>query len=63
LRHDSAYAGGHYALGLAAEQRGDLAVAKREYTAAVARWADADRDFRPVEDARARLAAIVKRAP
>jgi tetratricopeptide (TPR) repeat protein len=62
LQHDSAYAGGHYALGLAAEQRGDLTVAKREYTAAVARWADADRDFQPVEEARARLARLVQRA-
>ncbi|HEY7169561.1 MAG TPA: hypothetical protein VH417_01870 [Vicinamibacterales bacterium] len=57
-RHDPAYPGTHYALGLTAEQRGDAPTAQREYQAAIAGWRDADTDLRPLQDARARLAAL-----
>jgi tetratricopeptide (TPR) repeat protein len=57
-RRDPAYPGTHYALGLTAEQRGDVPTARREYQAAIAGWRDADTDLGPLRDARARLAAL-----
>lgn len=58
LRHDSSYAGAHYALALAAEQRGDLIEAARAYGDAVTRWVDADPDHAELVHARTRAAAL-----
>jgi len=57
-RHDPAYPGTHYALGVTAEQRGDVLTAQREYQAAIAGWRDADLDLGPLQAARARAAAL-----
>jgi tetratricopeptide (TPR) repeat protein len=62
-RHDPSYPGTHYALGLAAEQRGDTAGAAREYRAALDGWRDADADSRALQDVRTRLAALTRRLP
>jgi tetratricopeptide (TPR) repeat protein len=62
-RHDPTYPGTHYALGLAAERRGETAAAQREYQAAIAGWRDADPDLRALQDARTRLAALTRRRP
>jgi tetratricopeptide (TPR) repeat protein len=45
VEHDPAYAGGHYALGLAAESTGDLAAAKTAFGLALKHWAKADADL------------------
>ena len=45
LDHDRSYAGGHYALGLVAEQRGDPAAAQESFAAALRLWAEADADL------------------
>jgi tetratricopeptide (TPR) repeat protein len=42
VEHDPNYAGGHYALGLAAAERGDIAHARSELTAAGRAWSKAD---------------------
>ena len=42
VAHDPTYAGGHYALGLAAEHAGDAATAKSEFALALKGWAKAD---------------------
>ena len=57
-QYDSSYAGTHYALGLAAEQRGDFASARAEYGEAVRRWASADASLPDLADAKRRLAAM-----
>jgi hypothetical protein len=57
-QHDSSYAGTHYALGLAAERRGDFAVARAAYGQAVLRWGGADAALPDLSDARRRLAAL-----
>lgn len=57
-RHDASYAGTQYAVGLAAEQRGDRAAARAAFADAVRRWADADPDLPELKDARQRLAKI-----
>lgn len=57
-QHDPAYAGAHYALGLAAERRGDRAAARRAFTESVARWRDADPDLPALVDARKRLESV-----
>jgi len=46
LEHDRAYAGGHYALGLVAEQRGDAASTQEAFATAARLWAQADGDLR-----------------
>jgi tetratricopeptide (TPR) repeat protein len=45
LEHDRAYAGGHYALGLVAEQRGDAAAARESFATAARLWTHADPDL------------------
>jgi tetratricopeptide (TPR) repeat protein len=42
VEHDSNYAGGHYAIGLAADERGDVSTARSEFTAAGRAWSKAD---------------------
>jgi tetratricopeptide (TPR) repeat protein len=60
-RHDPAYAGTHYALGLAAERRGDRAAAREALTRAVTRWNGADPDLPELKDATRRLGEGVAR--
>jgi hypothetical protein len=45
LEHDAAYAGGHLALALVAERRGDGETAARERAEALRLWRDADADL------------------
>ncbi|HWX42548.1 MAG TPA: hypothetical protein VN345_15465 [Blastocatellia bacterium] len=52
--HDSAYAGSHYALALAAQHKGDGATAAREFALAVKYWRDADPDLPELIDSRRR---------
>lgn len=61
--HDATYAGGHYAMALAAEQRGDRAAAAQAYAEAATRWADADADLPELTHARTRAAALSARQP
>jgi len=56
--HDPSYAGTHYALALAAEQRGDLTAARAGYAQAVKLWSGADVNFSGLTQARQRLAAL-----
>ena len=57
-QYDSSYAGTHYALGLAAEGRGDFSVARAEYGEALRRWGGADASLPDLADARRRLGAL-----
>jgi hypothetical protein len=50
--HDSAYAGTHYALALAARHRGDSAMAAKEFALAEKYWRDADPDLPELIDSR-----------
>jgi tetratricopeptide (TPR) repeat protein len=61
-RHDPYYAGTQYAVGLAAERRGDRASARTALADAVRRWRDADPDLPALADARIRLQALATRA-
>jgi tetratricopeptide (TPR) repeat protein len=61
-QHDSSYAGTHYAIGLAGEQRGDFAVARAAFGQAVLRWGGADAALPDLADARRRLAALDTRS-
>jgi len=45
LEHDRAYAGGHYALGLVAAERGDAAATQEAFATAARLWAEADGDL------------------
>jgi tetratricopeptide (TPR) repeat protein len=54
--HDIHYGGTHYAMGLMAEHKGDVAAARREFTEAERAWAHADSDFAPLVEARRKLA-------
>lgn len=60
LAHDAAYAGGHYALALVAEQKQDQAMAIAEYTEAERLWRNADSELPELQQTRARLAALRK---
>ena len=60
LEHDAAYAGGHYALALVADHKGDGATAIAEYAEAETLWRNADADLPELQQARARLAALKK---
>jgi tetratricopeptide (TPR) repeat protein len=55
--HDAAYAGTQYALGLAAEHRGDATAARAALMRAIGQWKDAETDLPELQDARARIAA------
>ena len=57
LEHDPAYAGGHYALGLAAEQRGDAAASHEAFAAAARLWAAADGDLPELQRVRRAVAS------
>lgn len=57
-RHDPGYGGTQFAIGLAAEQQGDTAVARAAYAEAARLWRDADADFAELRDVRRRLAAL-----
>jgi tetratricopeptide (TPR) repeat protein len=56
--HDPAYGGTHYALGLAAEHRRDVALALKELNLAEQSWKEADTDFPELKQVRAKLAAL-----
>ena len=58
--HDPAYAGTRYALALVAEHKGDRALARREFGAALDYWQKADPELPEVAVARARQAALVE---
>jgi Tfp pilus assembly protein PilF len=57
LEHDRAYAGGHYALGLVAEQRGDAAASQEAFGTAARLWAQADGDLPELQRLRRTVAA------
>ena len=57
LEHDRAYAGGHYALGLAAEQRGDAVLARESFEAAARLWDHADADLPELQRLRRAVAS------
>jgi tetratricopeptide (TPR) repeat protein len=52
--HDSAYAGTHYALALAAQHKGDGAASAKEFAQAAKYWRDADPDLPELLDSRRR---------
>ncbi len=52
VEHDPSYAGGHYALGLAAERAGDAATAKTEFALALKGWAKGDADLPELKELR-----------
>jgi tetratricopeptide (TPR) repeat protein len=54
IDHDPAYAGGHYALALAAEREGDRPAAAAEFALAEKYWSRADRDLAELQDIRRR---------
>jgi tetratricopeptide (TPR) repeat protein len=60
IEHDAAYAGGHYALALAAGQKQDAALALREFAEAEKLWRNADADLPELQQTRARIAALKK---
>jgi len=55
IQLDRTYAGGYYALGLVAEQRGDLAAASRQFGVAERLWSEADKDLPELEEIRRKL--------
>lgn len=57
LDHDRAYAGGHYALALVAEQRGDAAAAHESFATAARLWAHADDDLPELQRLRRAVAS------
>jgi Tfp pilus assembly protein PilF len=57
LEHDRAYAGGHYALALVAEQRGDAAAAHESFATAARLWAHADDDLPELQRLRRAVAS------
>jgi tetratricopeptide (TPR) repeat protein len=57
LEHDRAYAGGHYALGLVAEQRGDAALARESFDTAARLWDHADADLPELQRLRRAVAS------
>jgi tetratricopeptide (TPR) repeat protein len=57
LEHDRAYAGGHYALGLVAQQRGDAALAQEAFATAARLWDRADGDLPELQRLRRNVAA------
>ena len=63
--HDPAYAGTQYALGLAAERRGDGVAARAAFTRALGQWKEADRDLPELQDLRTRSGErpVAKPAP
>lgn len=56
IQQDPSYAGGYYALGLAAEQEGDLAAASQQFGIAERLWSEADQNLPELHDLRQKLA-------
>jgi tetratricopeptide (TPR) repeat protein len=61
-QHDPSYAGGYYALGLAAEHSGDTASARRDFQMAEKLWGSADPDLPKLVRLREKLRAL-RQAP
>lgn len=57
IQHDPGYAGGHFALGLAAEHRGDATVARQEFATATTLWSQADAELPELARLREKSAA------
>jgi Tfp pilus assembly protein PilF len=57
IEHDPSYAGGHYALGLAAERQGDASTARASFKQALAGWAKSDPDLPELADIKRLLAS------
>jgi hypothetical protein len=55
--HDPAYAGGHNAHGLAAEQRGDTAASQEAFETAAILWSTADGDLPELQRVRRAVAS------
>ena len=55
IQQDPSYAGGYYALGLATEQRGDLAAASQQFGVAERLWSEADPDLPELRSVRQKL--------
>jgi hypothetical protein len=55
IEHDPNYAGGHYAVALAADHRGDVSNAKAEFAAAARLWSKADLSLPELARIRARI--------
>ncbi len=58
VEHDPSYAGGYYALGLAAEHAGDTASARRQLQMAEKLWGGADPDLPQLVHLREKLSAL-----
>ncbi len=58
IEHDPSYAGGYYALGLAAEHSGDTASARRQFQIAEKLWGGADPDLPEFVQLREKLRAL-----
>jgi protein-disulfide isomerase/Tfp pilus assembly protein PilF len=56
IQQDPSYAGGYYALGLATEQRDDLAAASQQFGVAERLWSEADQDLPELRSVRQKLA-------
>ncbi|HVH69991.1 MAG TPA: DsbA family protein, partial [Candidatus Dormibacteraeota bacterium] len=56
IQQEPSYAGGYYALGLAAEKEGDLALASQQFGVAERLWSEADKDLPELQDVRRKLA-------
>jgi len=60
IEHDPSYAGGYYALGLAAEHNGANAAAREQFAQAAQRWSKADPEIPELVQLRQKLAASQK---
>lgn len=58
IEHDPSYAGGYYALGLAAEHAGDTASARRQFQMAEKLWGGADPDLPELVHLREKLRGV-----
>jgi protein-disulfide isomerase/Flp pilus assembly protein TadD len=56
IQQDPSYAGGYYALGLVAEEEGDLATASRQFAVAERLWSEADKDLPELQSLHKKLA-------
>lgn len=57
IQHDPHYAGGHFALGLAAKHKGDAAAARQHFAEAEKLWSKADKDLPELAEIRDSLTA------
>jgi protein-disulfide isomerase/Tfp pilus assembly protein PilF len=55
IQQDPSYGGGYYALGLAAEHEGDLAVAVQQFGVAERLWSEADKDLPELQALRQKI--------